>query len=151
MKELVIENQSSTSVFWKDRKIMIIVDDRYKNHFEALLDSDLFSLSFVKYFQSNEDILMIDNSQLKINFWTKYCLKSFFLKMGIASDKYCDMVIYLGENYRMLRILERWCKNKDFIYIGRIKSDVSIIQFVPGDHPQNSDYSFINIFKNLTL
>ncbi|MFN3951150.1 MAG: hypothetical protein ACK4KT_01970 [Thermaurantimonas sp.] len=150
MMDLEIDLAPQAINIWKDKRILILADEMYKYISDSLIQSDMFLPHYHDLFICKNELIFVENRSVKITSFSIFFTKRLLKKLGI-SDKHYDVILYLGEDARMLRLVEKWCRNKGFVYIGKKESKCSLVHFVPEDQSKNTANSFISILNKISL
>lgn len=145
-----INSEQKIQNIWKNKHILILADQFFKDLANSLIRSDAFSLLSYDILHCKDEYFIIEKRLIKITIFSTFFIKQFLKKLGISDSQY-DVILYLGENKRMLKLIEKWCKDKDFVYIGSESTYRPSIQFVPDGQSENSAYSFVNLLNKLSL
>ncbi len=150
MMNLEIDSEPEIIDVWKDKHILILADQTYKNTAYSLITSEMFLPLSHNLLFCKDEMILVKNKPVKVTFLSRFFKQYLLKKSGIFNTQY-DVILYLGESVRLLRLIEKWSKDKEFVYIGRKVTKRALLHFVPDINSENTATSLINILKKLSL
>lgn len=134
--------------YFSGKSIVIFSDEEFSEFLNQLMASKILENSKVYLIPTKENILNVENEEIKVHFFYRIIPKSLLerLKIDIAT---VDEVVYLGNNSSILRFVEKVFSTSSLIYIGKLPSKSATIKFTPEEDLQKSATTFIQLINRI--
>ncbi|MFN4298746.1 MAG: hypothetical protein ACK4EX_03335 [Thermaurantimonas sp.] len=144
----LIKKEVKSYNYFSGKSLIIFSDEEFLKFLIQLKASKILENSKVFIIPTKENILNVENEQIKVHFLYRIIPKSLLKRLKINTTK-IDEVLYLGNNPTILRFVEKVFSTSSMIYVGKLISKSATIKFTPEEDLQKSAITFIHLINRI--